>query len=90
MGHWSWIYFDNNSNICDDCKKNEWKWMAEYSPKKEETVKKDDPKKDTTQKKDDKKSAKTSDNSHAVFYAGIFFMTMIAFAGVVVIKKKFH
>lgn len=90
MGHWSWIYFDNNSNICDGCKKNEWKWMAEYSPKKEETVKKDDPKKDTTQKKDDKKSAKTSDDSHAVFYAGIFFMTMIAFAGVVVIKKKFH
>ena len=84
MGHWSWIYFDNNSNICDDCKKNEWKWMAEYTPKKE------DSKKDTTQKKDDKKSAKTSDNSHAVFYAGIFFMTMIAFVGVVVIKKKFH
>ena len=64
--------------------------MAEYSPKKEETVKKDNPKKDTTQKKDDKKSAKTSDNSHAVFYAGTFFMTMIALAGVVVLKKKFH
>lgn len=90
MGHWSWIYFDNNSNICDDCKKNEWKWLAEYTPKKEETVKKEDPKKDTTQKKNDKKSAKTSDNSHVVFYAGTFFMTMIALAGVVVFKKKFH
>ena len=24
MGHWSWIYFDNNESKCDDCQKNVW------------------------------------------------------------------
>ena len=28
-GHWSWIYFDNNSNECDECGINEWAWLAE-------------------------------------------------------------
>ncbi len=28
-GHWSWIYFDNNSNICDEHGENEWEWLAE-------------------------------------------------------------
>ncbi|MBQ7994092.1 MAG: S-layer homology domain-containing protein [Solobacterium sp.] len=28
-GHWSWIYFDNNDNVCDDHGENEWEWLAE-------------------------------------------------------------
>ena len=28
-GHWSWIYFDNNENTCDECGVNEWQWLAE-------------------------------------------------------------
>ena len=28
MGHWSWIYFDNNENKCDECGLNEWEWLA--------------------------------------------------------------
>ncbi len=31
-GHWSWIYFDNNSNTCDDCAANEWEWLASTEP----------------------------------------------------------
>ncbi|HCK87421.1 MAG TPA: hypothetical protein DHW39_01285 [Erysipelotrichaceae bacterium] len=27
-GHWSWIYFDNNENKCDECGLNEWEWLA--------------------------------------------------------------
>ncbi|MBE6110877.1 MAG: MBL fold metallo-hydrolase, partial [Erysipelotrichaceae bacterium] len=34
-GHWSWIYFDNNENFCDDCGLNEWEWLAE---KKSEAI----------------------------------------------------
>lgn len=29
MGHWSWIYFDNNDSKCDDCGIDVWSWMAE-------------------------------------------------------------
>jgi predicted peptidase len=28
MGHWSWIYFDNNANFEGDL--NEWEWLADY------------------------------------------------------------
>jgi len=27
-GHWSWIYFDNNSSTCDDHGEKVWDWMA--------------------------------------------------------------
>ena len=27
--HWSWVYFDNNENTCDDCGENEWVWLAQ-------------------------------------------------------------
>ena len=30
-GHWSWIYFDNNDNFCDDEGLNEWEWLADLS-----------------------------------------------------------
>ena len=29
MGHWSWIYFDNNESLCDECDTDVWNWMAE-------------------------------------------------------------
>lgn len=29
MGHWSWIYFDNNDSSCDDCSLKAWEWIAE-------------------------------------------------------------
>ncbi|MGM9941627.1 MAG: prolyl oligopeptidase family serine peptidase [Bulleidia sp.] len=32
-GHWSWIYFDNNMNTCDDCEKSEWVWLGETDRK---------------------------------------------------------
>ncbi|MDD6675442.1 MAG: prolyl oligopeptidase family serine peptidase [Lactimicrobium massiliense] len=28
MGHWSWIYFDNNVNVDDETGENEWDWLA--------------------------------------------------------------
>lgn len=32
-GHWSWIYFDNNENVCDECGKSEWVWLGETDQK---------------------------------------------------------
>lgn len=29
MGHWSWIYFDNNESECDDCGIQAWQWIGE-------------------------------------------------------------
>lgn len=29
MGHWSWIYFDNNDSKCDDCQQDSWHWIAD-------------------------------------------------------------
>lgn len=28
-GHWSWIYFDNNESMCNDCGEAVWSWIAE-------------------------------------------------------------
>ena len=99
-GHWSWTYFFNNQNTCDDCKKNEWKWLAEYtSEKKDEkvdptpTVKPDDTvKPDNTKKEENKKSesktTKTSDDSNLWFYGATFMIALVGVAGVVILKKR--
>ncbi|MGM9940601.1 MAG: hypothetical protein ACI32N_01225 [Bulleidia sp.] len=29
MGHWSWIYFDNNDSSCDECGQSVFEWIAE-------------------------------------------------------------
>ena len=81
-GHWSWIYFDNNYNVCDDCQENEWEWLAAYKTTEDTT------KTDTT-KKTDTKSPSTGIHSNVGLYVGTFFVTMITLAGVVVIKKKY-
>ncbi len=74
-GHWSWTYFFNNQNTCDDCKKNEWEWLAEY-------------KSDNNTVKPSKKSAKTSDDSNVLFYGGVMLIALVGVAGVVVLKKR--
>lgn len=28
MGHWSWIYFDNNDSSCDECGQSVFEWIA--------------------------------------------------------------
>ncbi len=73
-GHWSWTYFFNNQNTCDDCKKNEWKWLAEY--------------KSDSNSNNSKKSAKTSDDSNIWFYGATFMIALVGIAGIVVLKKK--
>ena len=75
-GHWSWTYFFNNQNTCDDCKKNEWKWLAEYTTES------------NTVKPSDKKSAKTSDESNVWFYGATFMIALVGVAGVVILKKR--
>ena len=84
-GHWSWIYFDNNENMCDDCKKNEWKWLAEYIPRKENTT--TETTKNEDKKTDAKKTANTSDSNNTLFYGSIF-LVAVTIAGVVILKKK--
>ena len=95
-GHWSWIYFDNNENTCDDCDVNEWVWLAEYKKADDTTpdnTKKDESKKEETKKdesKKDSKSANTSDSSNTVLYLGFGLVAIITLAGVVVLRKKYN
>lgn len=96
-GHWSWIYFDNNENKCDDCGVNEWVWLGQYkktddSTKPSDTTKPTDTKKDTTKndtsKKNPSKTTKTSDDTNIALTLGIGMMAIITTAGIVVFRKK--
>ncbi len=74
-GHWSWIYFDNNANTCDDCGKNEWVWLAEWPAPAEEEPKPETP--------------GTGDSFNAGVFGGLAFAGLAA-AGAAwyVLKKK--
>lgn len=84
-GHWSWIYFDNNTNVCDDCGENCWKWLADYV---EEKPAPEDKPTTGTQTTDKKTGVQTNDDSQIMLYAGMFIIAITASACFIMIRKK--